>query len=131
MISKEKQYKIQNIMLTVALLILLVTAVLPLFNVNWPYTKYIFAFGAVLALAERLTERYQGSNIRIKRLYRMGKVSALFFCVSAFFLLYPGVSTQNWLPFLMAGAVLHLYATFAYEHEIKKEQNEKQAAEED
>ncbi|MBQ3959252.1 MAG: hypothetical protein II592_03400 [Muribaculaceae bacterium] len=121
MLSKEKQTKIQNIMLTVALLILLVTAVLPLFNVHWEYTKYIFAFGAVLALAERLTERYNGDNVRIKRLYRMGKISALFFCVAAFFLIYPGVSGQNWLPFLMAGAVLHLYATFAYEHESKRE----------
>ena len=51
MVSKEKQSRIQNIMLTVAMLILLVTAVLPLFNVHWEYTKYIFAFGAVLALA--------------------------------------------------------------------------------
>ena len=122
MLSKEKQSRIQNIMLTVAMLILLVTAVLPLFNVHWEYTKYIFAFGAVLALAERLTERYQGNNLRIKRLYRMGKISALFYCVSAFFLLYPGVSGQNWLPFLMAGAVLHIYATYAVEHEMKKEE---------
>ena len=121
MLSKEKQSKIQNVMLTVALLIMLVTSVLPLVNVHWEYTKYVFAFGAVLALAERLTERYQGTNVRIKRLYRMGKISALFYCVSAFFLLYPEVNSQNWLPFLMAGAVLQVYATFAVEHEMKKE----------
>ncbi len=123
MLSKEKQSRIQNLMLTVALLIMLVTSVLPLLNVHWEYTKYVFAFGAVLALAERLTERYQGNNVRIKRLYRMGKISALFYCVSAFFLLYPEVSSQNWLPFLMAGAVLQIYATFAVEHEQKKEKN--------
>ena len=58
-------------MLSVAMLLLVGTAILPLLNIYWEGSKWIFAFGAVLALAERLTERYRGDNLRVRRLYTM------------------------------------------------------------
>lgn len=127
--DEKKQIEIQNITLAVATLVLLVTAALPIFGVVSDWTKYAFAFGAVLALAERFTERYKGNNLRIRRLYRMGKVSAMFYCVSAFFQFNTAwnVNTgqtwgnRDWLAFLLAGALLQIYASFAIQHEENKE----------
>ena len=74
MLSDKGKEKAQYIMLSVAMLLLVGTAILPLLNIYWEGSKWIFAFGAVLALAERPTERYRGDNLRVRRLYTMGKV---------------------------------------------------------
>ncbi len=135
MISDEKkQIEIQNITLAVATLLLLITAAMPIFGMAGDWTKYVFAFGAVLALAERFTERYKGKNLRIRRLYRMGKVSAMFYCVSAFFQFSTILNTnmgqswgnRDWLAFLLAGALLQIYASFAIQHEENKEKKKNQ-----
>lgn len=131
MLSKEKQAVAQNITLSVAMLLLLVTAAIPMFATGLSLTslkmcKWLYALAAVLALAVRLTERYEGDNLRIRRLYRMAKVSAMLYVVSAFFVVYPLVSdaaaydNRDWIAFLMAGAVMQIYVTFAVEHEQKK-----------
>lgn len=81
-----------------------------------------FAFGAVLALAERLTERYRGDNLRVRRLYTMGKVSAVLYCVSAYLLINSSTGNpSDWLAFLMAGAVMQIYCMYVYDYEKKKE----------
>ncbi len=135
MISDEKkQIEIQNITLAVATLLLLITAAMPIFGMAGDWAKYVFAFGAVLALAERFTERYKGKNLRIRRLYRMGKVSAMFYCVSAFFQFSTILNTnmgqswgnRDWLAFLLAGALLQIYASFAIQHEENKEKKKNQ-----
>ncbi len=125
----EKIAAWQNLMLTVAMLILLVCALLPLLDVFIPWLKWVYAFGAVLALAERMTERYHGKNVRIARLYRLGKVSAMLYCVSAFLLIYPlsGAATgRDWLAFLMAGALMQIYVSFAYDHAVRKQAKQEQ-----
>ncbi|MDO4512183.1 MAG: hypothetical protein Q4B68_10265 [Bacteroidales bacterium] len=126
MLSDKAKQKAQYIMLSLAMLLLVGTAVLPLLNVYWEPAKWIYAFGAVLALAERLTERYQGSNLRIRRLYMMGKISALLYCISAYLLIFsPTGKTTDWLAFLMAGAVMQTYCMLVYDHVAKKEQQGK------
>ncbi len=134
--TEEKKQITQNLMLTVAMLILLVCAAVPILT-EWDpermnYIRWAYAFGAVLALAERLTERYNGSNVRLRRLVRMGKASALCYCVSAFFLLWPAFSPsadydrRDWLAFLLAGAVIQIYASITYEIVLKKEKKTSQ-----
>ena len=134
--TEEKKQITQNLMLTVAMLILLVCAAVPILT-EWDparmnYIRWAYAFGAVLALAERLTERYNGSNVRLRRLVRMGKASALCYCVSAFFLLWPAFSStatydrRDWLAFLLAGAVIRIYASITYEYVLKKEKKSSQ-----
>lgn len=116
-------------MLSVAMAIMAVTAVLPLLGIYWAGLKWIFAFGAVLALAERLTERYHGKSLRVRRLYTMGKISALLYCVAAYLLIAaPTGKTTDWLAFLMAGVAMQVYCTLVYDHEMKKESknNDKQ-----
>lgn len=127
--DENKKIEIQNITLAVATLLLLVTAALPIFGIVNDWTKYVYAFGALLALAERFTEHYKGKNLRISRLYRMGKVSAMLYCLSAFCLFSSVLNfnigqswgNRDWLAFLLAGALLQIYASFAIQHEENKE----------
>ena len=126
MLSEKGKQKAQYVMLSVAMLLIVITAILPLLNIYWAPAKWIYAFGAELALAERLTERYKGSNIRLRRLYRMAKFSALLYCVSAYFLFFgTGEHPTEWLAFLMAGAVVQTYCIFVHDHEVKKENKQK------
>lgn len=142
MISKEKQAAAQNITLTIAMLLLLVSAAVPIFATGLSRTTFVvlcwtYAFGAVLALAERMSERYEGPSLRLKRLGRMAKVSALLYCVSAFFVVYPLVSSgditnhRDWIAFLLAGAVMQIYVVFAQEYEQRKLAKQAQKQESD
>ncbi len=117
----------QNILLTAGLLLMLAVVVTRLLNYYWEYDKWLFAFGAALTLAERFSERYSGNNLRIGRLYRMGKISAILYCVAAYFIVSPTGKLRDCLAFLTAGAVLQLYTSFVYDREKKKEvENEKE-----
>lgn len=121
MLSKEKQQTVQYIMITAGMLIMLGVVAMRLFNIEWEHDRWIFAFGAVMTLAERLTERYDGKNMRLKILYRMGKISALLYCISAYFIISPTGKLRDCLAFLVAGGVMQIYCSIAYEHEVKKE----------
>lgn len=131
MLSKEKQQIAQYATLSLGLLVMLVVVLLRVLDIQLAYDRYCFAFGAVLTLAERLTERYRGKNLRIARLYRMGKVSSLLYCTAAFFLFSPNGKWQDCLAFLVAGAVMQIYVSIAYEYEVKKEQKKKQGQPDD
>ena len=99
MVSEENKKTIQSLMLAVGLLIMLIMAVLPIAGIHWVAMRYIYAFG----------------------LYRIAKVSAALYCASAALLFYPQAGNTDWIAFLMAGAVLQIYATVAVEHALKKE----------
>lgn len=129
MLNDQQRLQAQNIMLALGTLILLICAALPLLRIIHPATRWVYAFGAVLCLAARLTERYRGNNIRIRRLFRMAKISALLYCASAAMLftdLLPtppaGDWSRNWLALLMAGAIMQLYTTWAIGRETAKGQ---------
>lgn len=120
MISEENKKTIQSLMLAIGLLVMLIMAVLPIAGIHWTAMRYTYAFGAVLTLAARMVEKYDGKSLRIKRLYRIAKVSAALYCASAALLFYPQAGSTDWIAFLMAGAVLQIYATVAVERELKK-----------
>lgn len=115
---------ILNAVMSVSLVLMLVVAFLPLVKIHWIYAPFVFAFGAAGTLIARIFEVYKGSNIRIKRLFRMGKVSAMCYCVSAFMMFYEGSNPQDWLAFLTAGAVLQLYVNYMIPYAQKKEKEE-------
>ncbi len=109
--SQRRAVIIENCV-ALCLIILLVTAFLPLIQVHWSGARYLFAVGAVGAFVARCFERIPGdSSLRVKRLYRMAKVSALCYVVSAFFMFYPYAEARDWLAFLTAGAVLQVYVS--------------------
>ena len=114
--------KILNILLMVGLLIITAMALLPLLNIDGEWMRWLFAAGALMVLVVRVLERYDGDNLRIKRLYRINIISALLFCASAVMFSKKGETdwSTNWVAFLMAGAALLIYVSFAIDHEQRR-----------
>ena len=99
--TKERKYTLDQmlgprpaawkvVMATVGLLAVAVATLMPILNVLITYGaagtwwKYLFAAGALLFLAGKLLSPYRGEHPRIRRLYRIESLSAIFFCVAAF-----------------------------------------------
>ena len=89
--------KILNIILIVGLLIITAMALLPLLNIDGEWMRWLFAAGALMVLVVRVLERYDGDNLRIKRLYRINIISALLFCASAV-MFWPSILKTTSLP---------------------------------
>lgn len=106
-----KNDKIKEYILSLALLVMLIMAAMPLFNINEEWMRWVYASAAAVVLLVRLTQRYKGSNLRIKRLYMQNIVAALLFCASALLTFY-SKGTNDWIAFLMAGSVLQIYVAF-------------------
>lgn len=108
--TPTKRLTIANSLLIVGLLALLVMAAMPLLGVHAEWTHWVYAAGAVLVLVARILEQPSEGSLRLRRLYRLLVVSALLYCASAAVVFwYRG--TSNWLAFLLAGAVMQLYAS--------------------
>ena len=104
-----------------SLLLMLVMAALPLFGVKEEWMCWAYAAGAGITLLVRLTQRYEGKNLRIKRLYRMNTVAAIMFCVSAALTFY-SKGTGDWIALLLAGSVMQIYVSFMVDKLNKGEQ---------
>lgn len=115
--KKIETYK--DLAISAGLLVMLVMAAMPLLNINEEWMRWVYAAGAALVLVVRLTQRYKGKNLRIRRLYVMQVMAAVMFCLSAF-LTYYSAGTTDWIAFLMAGSVLQIYAAFMIDKEKEK-----------
>ena len=114
-----------NLLLALAMLLMFVTAFLPLLHINEIYFQYVYTFGAFLAVVVRILQRMlhrkdKSLGLRVRRLMNIEFWSALCYLVSAYFLIaYPYRS--DWLAFLMAGAVLQIYTSFMIPYQMKKD----------
>lgn len=99
--------KIQNIIFILsATAVVIAAAIYPL---HWFYTPYIFAVGAAGVAIARLSRRYKGDNLRLKRLYKMETISALLLVAASYFMFK---ERNEWLLILTIAAILQLYAAF-------------------
>ena len=119
-----KKENVLNILLSVGMVILLLSAFLPLVDVKTPWLRYIFTFAAMLIVVvrvfQRAARRKQTFSLRVRRLFTMEFWSAMCYVVSALFLFsdpYP----STWLGFLTAGAVVQVYASFMIDYQLRKE----------
>ena len=73
-------------------------------------------------LVVRLLQSNRGENLRLRRLYRINVISALMFCASAVMFWNMGQAewSTNWVAFLMAGAALMMYVSYAIDHEHRR-----------
>ena len=122
--DNRKKEIAHDVMLAGGMLILLITAVMPLFNIHNQWLPFVFLFGATLTLAARLVERYHGKNTRIRRLFVLAKISAVLFCISAALMFHPVSGANDWIAFLLAGAVVQIYVSFVLDRELRKEKND-------
>ena len=125
-LDKKTLQRIQGVLLALGMVMLVVSAAFPLLGV-WPegmlLMRYIFAAGAATVLAVRLTEVYEGKDLRVKRLHSLERVSAFLYCVSAFLLFYYGnrLGGGDWIAFLLAGAIMQIYTSFMIQREEEKD----------
>lgn len=102
------------------LLLVMAGIILPLFmGPQSMLFKYVFSAGAVLILVARVLTTYRGPHLRVKRLSRILVWSALFYCAGAFFMFY-SPKPQDWLAFVLAGAVIQCYVSIAMPRAMRK-----------
>lgn len=75
---------------------------------------YVFVVGALLLLGTHLAERYQGTNIRLKRLMRIRHLVGVLFAAASWFMFKPGM---YWLPLLSVAVALELYSLWVIKRE--------------
>lgn len=100
----------------VAYILLLAGAILYM-----PYRQvapYVFAVGAALLLGTHLAERYQGTNLRLKRNLRTRHLIGVLYAAAAWFMFEAGM---YWLPLLSVGVMLELYTLWVISKENEKE----------
>ena len=130
MTDKKQRKTIANTVLAVGMLVLLAGAVMPFITNDLRTSRWVLAAGALSILVARFLEPVidKSESLRLNRLQRLDKVTAMVFCISAA-CLFVGFFVdpieyreiiQSWVPVLMAGAVLQLYCTFMTEVERKK-----------
>lgn len=119
-----KKENVLNILLSVGMVILLLSAFLPLVDVKTPWLRYIFTFAAMLIVVvrvfQRAARRKQTFSLRVRRLFTMEFWSAMCYVVSAL-LLFSDPYHSTWLGFLTAGAVVQVYASFMIDYQLRKE----------
>lgn len=79
--------------------------------------RYVFAVGAAGMAISRLSERYEGTNLRIRRLSRLQKLAALLIVGASYFMFKP---FNQWVPLLLIAAFLELYTSWMIDREEKK-----------
>jgi len=119
-----KKENVLNILLSVGMVILLLSAFLPLVDVKTPWLRYIFTFAAMLIVVvrvfQRAARRKQTFSLRVRRLFTMEFWSAMCYVVSALSL-FSDPYHSTWLGFLTAGAVVQVYASFMIDYQLRKE----------
>lgn len=106
--------------ITLGLLLIIAGVLLPIIGVGMNVYRWIFSAGALVSLAGRILNLYDGPVLRIKRLYRIELWSSIFFCVAAFFMFYPGGRSTDWLAFTLAGGALLIYTSIMIPRESAK-----------
>lgn len=119
-----KKEKYLNLLLSVAMVILLAAAFLPLVEVKSPWLRYFFAAGALLSatvrLLQRVARRRQKFSLRVRRLFTLEFWSSMCYLIAALFL-FAEPYRFTWLGFLTSSACVQVYASFMLDYQLKKE----------
>ncbi len=80
-------------------------------------SPYFFAVAAAGMAISKLNQQYNGNNLRIKRLFRMQKMSGFLYVAASYFMFKPH---NQWVPLLLCAAALELYTTMVIGRELNK-----------
>jgi hypothetical protein len=122
----------QNAIFIVGSLLMLAGPVLSI--LKWMYFPYIYAIGAIGYVSMQMLQRYEGSNLTIRRLRRimlLSDILLLFVAVLMFasqgnalgldWIYYLNYVHNNWIVVLLIAAALQLYTSFRIGSELQKE----------
>lgn len=100
----------------------------------WKYAPYVFAIGALAFVSMQFLQRYDGTNVVIRRLRRMMLISDFLFLLSALLMIantgnflgldyitYIEYVYNKWVITLLIAAILQLYSTHRISQELDKE----------
>ncbi len=100
----------------------------------WKFAPYIFAVGALAFVFMQFLQRYEGTNVVIRRLRRMMLISDFLFLLSALLMIantgnflgldyitYIEYVYNKWVITLLIAAILQLYSTHRISKELDKE----------
>ena len=129
MSKNTKQIIIGNFLLCLSMTLLLAAAVVPLFITPMPaWQRWLMADGAVGTLVAQFLIPSPSDEIRIKRLSRMNIMAGIVYCIAAYCRFSSNFDMQrSWVAFLLAGAVIQIYATLM----LSKLTNDKKSKKED
>ena len=105
---------------TIGMLIIAAGTVMPLLMQEGDLFKYVYGGGAVILLIGRIFTTYKGTNLRLKRLYRIEAWASIFFCVATFFMFYESAGNRDWLAFTLAGGAIQIYTSIMIPRTIAK-----------
>ena len=88
---------------------------------QWPYAPYLVTVGGTLMALAHLNDRYQGSNLVVKRLYRQQFLADILLIATGGTMLY--FHGTEWIMVACVAAALYLYSTLRLIYEEKKENN--------
>lgn len=96
--------------------ILLVGAVLlASYNYEWlEIARYVASVGAAGVAVVRLRERYEGNNLRLKRLMRLRRMVGIAYVIGAGLMFK---EHNYWLVAYLIGVILELYTLFVFSKE--------------
>lgn len=110
---------------TIGMLIIAAGTVMPLLMQEGDLFKYVYGGGAVILLIGRIFTTYKGTNLRLKRLYRIEAWASIFFCVATFFMFYESAGNRDWLAFTLAGGAIQIYTSIMIPRTIAKTSNQR------
>ncbi|MBQ8423786.1 MAG: hypothetical protein IJY36_05960 [Coprobacter sp.] len=80
---------------------------------------YLLAAGAVGMFVARVTRKYRGDNVRLRRLYRQELFSSVIFLAAAALMYWRG--GVDWVVLFIMGTVLQIYTSIIIPREESKE----------
>ncbi|MDE6458633.1 MAG: hypothetical protein K2L31_08570 [Muribaculum sp.] len=117
----QNSKKILTWVITVGMILIAAGVLMPLLGYSIEVYRWIFSAGALITLAGRIMNRYEGNVLRVKRLYRIEVWSSIFFCVAAFFMFYPQGAGRDWFAFILAGGLILVYTSIMIPRTLAKE----------
>lgn len=115
---KKNNKNVMNVMTVAGALMVLVGAAS--FAARWFLSPYVYSVGAILFVIPQLMDRYEGTNVTIRRLRRQQMLGSFFLLATALLMFKP------WLPWILSltiAAVLELYTAFRLSAELGKRKN--------
>lgn len=88
---------------------LLILAAVVVWMFSHVVAPWLMGLGALGVFATHLSERYDGKNLRRRRIVRLRWMLGLFYGVAAWLMFKGGM---DWLPFLCIAVVIELYTLF-------------------
>lgn len=98
---------IKKYLFEVAAVLVLISSIL--YITKWEWAPYMYAVGTAGIAVYHLTNRYEGSNLRKKRLHRILGFAGMLMVLSSYFMFK---HQGEWIITLLISACLHLYASF-------------------